>query len=229
MTETRILVVGGHSGIGEEIVQQLALKQFDRVTIDVPNQDMLDVTNEDAIDAWFSFGQPYTHIVYTPGVARLKWAHELTMNDYIRDYSVNVFGFGLVLGAHRRHHPESAFSAIGIVSDAYRNPMRGSLTYCSSKAALAMVIKNLAREWAPDCRVNGIAPAVVEDTPMSDYIDATVPGFRGWDPEKAKAYETSLLPMKRRITKSEVAQVALDVLFGPAYLTGSIVEITGGK
>jgi NAD(P)-dependent dehydrogenase (short-subunit alcohol dehydrogenase family) len=123
----------------------------------------------------------------------------------------------------------SKFRAIAVVSDAMRNPMRGSLAYCASKAALAAIIKNLAREWAPDTFVAGVAPAVVADTPMSDYIDSTVPDFRGWTPEQAKAYEQTMLPLKRRVTKNEVAEVMANLLFGPEYLTGTIIDITGGK
>ena len=228
MSQKDILVVGGRSGIGAKVVEVLEIDARD-LYVTAPDPMDLDITNELQIQDYLEAEGPFSHIVYTPGVARLKWAKDLRMDDYVEDFKVNAFGFGLLLAEHRRNHPDYNFSAVAIVSDAMYNPMRGSTTYCASKAALAGIIRNLAREWAPHCRVNGVAPAIVADTPMTNYIDATVPGFRGWDPEKAAAYEASLLPMGRRITKVEVAQVVRDVLFGPAYQTGTIVDITGGK
>lgn len=228
-----ILMVGGNTGIGEACYKRLEFLKVagylgDEVDIDRPGIVDLDITSQESIEEFMLRAPYYTHVIYTAGVPRLDWAENLTLEDYVADYMVNVFGFGVLLGEMRKNS-DVPFSAVAMVSDAYRNPMRGSATYCSSKAALAALIKNLAREWAPTHRVNGIAPAVVADTPISDYIDATVPDFRGWPAQKAAAYEASLLPMGRRITKDEVAITTLDVLFGPDYLTGSIIEITGGK
>lgn len=226
----KYLVVGGNSGIGEAIAARLwnISEPFAQGPF-VPKQEELDVRDEDQALEYIRGHGPFTHIVYTVGKARLAWSEDLSLADYVEDFTVNAFGFGILLGLHRTYFPNSNFSAVALVSDAMRNPMRGSTTYCASKAALAAIIKNLAREWAPHCRVNGIAPAIVADTPMTEFIDDAVPGFRGWDPEKAAAYEKSLLPMGRRVTKYEVAQLTTDVLFGPDYLTGSIIDITGGK
>lgn len=238
----KTLVLGGNSGIGEAVVDMLQVMPGSMVgELYVPlapnahvwsrqsQQTPLDVRDETSVSAYLREFGPFDYIVYTVGKARLEWASQLMMDDYVDDFTVNAFGFGTLLGNHKYIFPDAKFSAVAVVSDAWRNPMRGSTTYCASKAALVAIIKNLAREWAPDCRVNGVAPAIVHDTPMTNYIDRQVPDFRGWDPEKADAYEKSLLPMGRRVNKEEVARVLIDVLTGPAYLTGSIVDITGGK
>lgn len=237
----RILVVGGHSGIGAAFVDYMigvSKEGKHRSTMMItPPQEVLDITDELSISDYLSSEGPFTHIVSTAGVNNLKWAEELTLDDYVRDFSVNAFGFGLLVGAHMRiFDPEEAdrtdgylHSALAVVSDAMRNPMRGSTVYCSSKAALAAIIRNLAREYAGHTRVNGVAPAIVADTPMSDKIDAEVPDFRGWSRDAAAKYERTMLPMGRRVTKAEVADVMYHTLFGPAYQTGTIVDITGGK
>lgn len=239
MADIRVLVIGARSagdsvgndgpfsGIGGEIARRMDEGLGNPQQVFTPSVEALDVV--DGGEWYLSENGPFTHIVYAAGVNLLKWAKDMTLTDYRNTFEVNAYGFGLVLGTHKRLFPDDHFSAVAIVSDAMRNPMRGSTAYCASKAALAAIIKNLAREWAPDCRINGVAPAIVSDTPMTEYIDATVPGFRGWDPEKAAAYEASMLPMGRRVTKAEVAEVVTNVLFGPAYLTGSIIDITGGK
>lgn len=198
-----------------------------------PNNDRfaeLDVRQESSIRNYLRDNGPFEYIVYTPGVNHLNYVEDQTSTYMINDYMVNVLGFTSLMGIHSKMYGKEAMkSAVAIVSDAARNPMRGSLSYCSSKAALGMAIKVIAREWAGVTRVNGVAPAIVDDTPMTEYIDEAVPLFRGWDPVAAREYEKTMLPMKRRVTKDEVAEVIDHTLFGPAYQTGSIVDITGGK
>lgn len=221
------LIVGGNSGgIGTTIKQALVALPG---SVAAPEVSQLDVSDEDSIKEYVDAHGPWDFIIYSAGANELRWARDLSMEDFTTSYAINVFGFALLLGTHKRYFPEHNFSAVAIVSDATRVAMRGSTVYCSSKAALAAVIRNLAREWAPDCRVNGVSPSVVDETPMTNAIDAAVPEFRGWTPEQARQYETSLLPMGRRVRKDEVAHVVIDVLFGPAYLNGSIIEVTGGK
>jgi pteridine reductase len=107
--------------------------------------------------------------------------------------------------------------------------MRNSIAYCSSKAALVQAVRCAARELAPHVRVNAVSPAIIEHTPMTTNIDAAVQLQRGWSEEEALEYERKLIPMGRRATKEEVAQVVLQTLAGPQFMTGSNIEITGGK
>lgn len=230
------LIIGGWSGIGNTIFDTVNRHQSDEgarlfgdVDWTVPSPNRLNIAKEPDILDFVSDNGPYEYIVYSAGWNKLDWVKDLSSNELCEAFHVNVFGFVMLLGALELKYPETNFSAVSIVSDAAKNPMRGSLAYCASKAAMAMAIKCMAREWAGKHRVNGVAPAVVADTPMSKYIDATVPGFRGWTPKQAAEYEKSMLPLGRRVTREEVAGVVANILVGPEYMTGSIVDITGGK
>ena len=66
---------------------------------------------------------------------------------------------------------------------------------------------------------------------MTAYIDRTVPQFRNWSEEQIEEYANKVadIPIGRRLTKEEVADTLLFALEGPDGLTGSIIEITGGK
>ena len=107
--------------------------------------------------------------------------------------------------------------------------MRGSVAYCASKAALNAAVRVMARELAPLHRINAVAPGMVEDTPMTDYIDRNLPEFRGWALEYVAEYERQNTPSGRRATKSEVAETIVWVLFGPEQMTGAILDINGGR
>lgn len=223
-----VLVIGGNSGLGQCIAHMLVEERgMDVLT---PDADQLDVRNERDIAKYIGLRGPFDHIVYSAGINQLRWIKDVNMRDLELHFTVNTFGPVLLAAEHLRTHPDHPVNFLAIVSDSFRTPMRGSVCYGSSKTGLTGVLRNMARELADEgWRVNGVSPGIIDDTPMTDYIDATVPKLRGWTPEEAKAYENSMVPIHRRVTKLEVAHTVSDVLFGPEAMTGSIVEITGGK
>lgn len=233
---SHLLVIGGTSGIGEEVVRQ-SKDQFDRVT--VPDKYEMDVRSSAKVERFIRgpIGEPITHTVYSAGLASLQMIPDLMngsldsegmcFDEYQNVYDVNVFGFMRVLSALSRSF--AGGRVVAIVSDASKTPMRGSMAYCSSKAALAMAVRCAARELGKNWNVNGVSPSAVDGTPMTDWIDETVPEFRGWTKEEARSYELASIPKGRRAMKEEVAEIVLSTLTGPDFLTGSIIELTGGK
>lgn len=236
------LIIGGKSegGIGEGCASWFQVDpRYRNTKWLIPYQEEFDVSDEINIYNYLEGVQKtgsikgFDYILYAAGLNELSWADEESISQMTRIYKVNVFGFIATLGVHRHLWPDKEFSAVAISSDAATNPMRGSVTYCSSKAALDMAVRTLAREWnngdEPEVRVNAVSPGMVDDTPMSRYIEKTVPSFRGWTKEHALAYERSMQPMGRRCSVSEVAQLVADVLHGPRYLNGAIIPLTGAK
>lgn len=219
------LVIGAApGGIGYEIMRQSPGEVI------APSIDNFDVMHRDSMESWFKHkGKTFDRVVFCAGVNLLGKIGELDEYNIYHSFRVNVIGFINMLDALKRWQGDSPVSVVAIVSDSAHTPMRGSIAYSSSKAALAQAIRCAARELAPAWRVNGISPSVVEDTPMTRSVDAVVPALRGWSEEKAMEYELSLIPMGRRATKSEVARLTIDVLSGPEFLTGAIIPITGGK
>ncbi|MGH9098327.1 MAG: SDR family NAD(P)-dependent oxidoreductase [Acidimicrobiales bacterium] len=90
--------------------------------------------------------------------------------------------------------------------------------YCSSKAALDMLVKVAAREWAPEgIRVNAVAPGAT-DTPML----GGAPLETGW--LKAVAGRTAL---GRIAEPADIAEAAL-ALHQLHWVTGHILDCDGG-
>lgn len=233
-----LLVIGGQRGIGEAITD-LAMKEHDdhwgyvMPTAEESIQYRLDVTNTAMVEEFAQNLWWHEHyaldIIYCAGINHLGKIGDLKGDVLMKHYAVNVAGFIMVLNAFHKHWSKERVNVTAIVSDSSRVPMRGSVAYASSKAALAHAIKCSARELAPHWRVNGVSPGVVADTPMTDRIDEVVPQLRGWTKQEALAYERSLIPMGRRATKAEVAEAAIWATRGPQFMTGSIIDITGGK
>jgi pteridine reductase len=88
--------------------------------------------------------------------------------------------------------------------------------YCMAKAALAMMTSSLAKELAPDVRVNGIAPGAVL-----------------W-PESGKEYtdQQELIartPLQRAGTADDVATAVLFLVRDAKFTTGQILRVDGGR
>jgi NAD(P)-dependent dehydrogenase (short-subunit alcohol dehydrogenase family) len=228
-----LLVIGGNTGIGFEFVK--SARQWYRQNLTyVPKPDELDVTDEHSIDLYLqriSHGKhPFEiDVAYFAGYNRLMALPDLNPASLRHHFDVNVTGFILLVGAMAKHWGQTHVSIAAVASDAARIPMRNSIAYCASKAALVMAVRVAAREMAPTWRVNCVSPGIVAGTPMTEYIDREVTKQRGWTDEQAADYERSMIPMGRRATKAEIGDLILSTLHGPEYLTGANLEINGGK
>lgn len=96
-----------------------------------------------------------------------------------------------------------------------RDPAKSSLAHSVSKAAVEGLVRALAVELAPDVSVNGVAPGTV-----------LVP--EGTPPEEAARWARRV-PAKRNGDPEDVAQTVVFLCAGPAFLTGQVIRVDGGK
>lgn len=100
----------------------------------------------------------------------------------------------------------------------------GRATYGASKAALHHVTRSLARELAPDVRVNAVAPGAI-DTEIYDDL--------GMSPEwvrELRAEMVATTPLGRMGRPEDVVPW-IEMLLGPAgqWVTGSVLVVDGGR
>lgn len=237
MDNERLLwVIGANDyNLGTTLIKQADLQgQYTADRIFASNEQTADVGSTVHLNAFVkrmaveSAGEPLD-VVYCAGVNYLDRIEHVDELDLWNTFNVNVLGFIRMLRVVLKHWDSGQLNVVAVASDAARTPMRNSIAYCSSKAALVQAVRVAARELAPRVRVNAVSPAIIDGTPMTTAIDAAVRLQRGWTEEEALAYERSLIPMGRRATKEEVCEVILQTLAGPEFLTGANIEITGGK
>lgn len=91
-------------------------------------------------------------------------------------------------------------------------------SYSVSKSALAKLTENLAVQFAPDIRVNGVAPGWTKTKMvMDDYSETGI-----------KFMENNVL-LKRLAEPSEIANTIVFLLSDAAsYITGQIISVDGG-
>jgi len=114
-------------------------------------------------------------------------------------------------------HLKSTQGCIVNMVDIYaERPLPRHPVYCMAKAALAMMTLSLAKELAPQVRVNGIAPGAVL-----------------W-PESGKAYtdQQELIartPLQRAGAPEDVATAVLFLVRDAKFTTGQILRVDGGR
>ena len=88
--------------------------------------------------------------------------------------------------------------------------------YSAAKAGLESVTKGLARELAPEIKVNAIAPGAMLEPP-----DVT------WTEEQKNKVIDSI-PLKRIGSEKDIAE-AVKFLAHSQYITGQIIKVDGGR
>ncbi|MBC7833966.1 MAG: SDR family oxidoreductase [Phycisphaerales bacterium] len=97
-------------------------------------------------------------------------------------------------------------------------PRPGFASYAMSKAALAEMVRSLARDLAPSVRVNAVAPGVVAWPEHAPESDAAM----------QKAY-LSRVPLARAGTPDDAARAVRWLALDATYITGEIIRLDGGR
>lgn len=95
------------------------------------------------------------------------------------------------------------------------SPLAEHSVYCAAKAGLDMLTRSLAKDMAPEVRVNGIAPGSIlwPERPME---------------ESQKEAILEQTPLARLGEIREIAECALYLIRSP-YVTGQIITVDGGR
>ena len=88
--------------------------------------------------------------------------------------------------------------------------------YSAAKAGLEAVTKGLARELAPDIKVNAIAPGAMLEPPDVEWTD------------EQKDIVIQSIPLKRMGSEKDIAE-AVKFLASSEYITGQIIKVDGGR
>ena len=104
---------------------------------------------------------------------------------------------------------------INIVDIHSEKPMSQYPVYSMAKAALAMMTKSLAKELAPDIRVNGVSPGAIL-----------------WPEEELEEDQKKVIldriPLQRTGQPEDIASTVLFLAKAP-YITGQIISVDGGR
>jgi NAD(P)-dependent dehydrogenase (short-subunit alcohol dehydrogenase family) len=208
MIDKRIAVIGASGGIGKALVHHYARepqnqvvslsrssftsanKNVESVTIDLNDQHSI----AKAADATHQFGKLDSIIIasgllHSDGVDPEKSIKHINQDAFSRVFQANVIGPAVVaryfiplLNRKDTSHFSALSARVGSISD---NRLGGWYAYRASKAALNMVIKNLAIECSrtmPKVIVSGLHPGTT-DTKLSAPFQKNVAEGKLFTPE----------------------------------------------
>ena len=233
----RVLITGAGSGIGLAVARQVVVRGMRAILWDISAPALeaaraelgdsvetrqVDVSDAQAVNEAAASLEGVTHLVNNAGILghRMDW-HDLDPAEVARVLAINVTGFMQVAAcfiAARSPHPAAAM--VNMASIAGENGgAPGFASYGASKGAIMALTRAMARDFAPEVRVNALSPGII-DTPIQDAVmtDAA-----------ARARAAEGIPMQRMGSSDEVAEAAEWLLFDASYTTGEIIRIAGGR
>ena len=165
---------------------------------------------------------PIGILVNNAGVGGEGLALDLSIEDFDQTFDVNVRGtfFAAREAARRMIAAGVEGRIVNIASIASHTVLPGLSAYCASKAAVAMLTRSLAREWARrGIAVNALAPGYIE-TGINDF----------WWPTEGGQRQLKGFP-RRRLMDAEDLDEAFLMLVGPAAsaITGSVITVDDGQ
>jgi 2-deoxy-D-gluconate 3-dehydrogenase len=161
-------------------------------------------------------------LVNNAGLNIPQWAVEVTEDAWDTIMDTNAKGLFFCCQAVGRLMIEQRYGRIvNIGSDMSLVGWKQRAAYCASKAAVALLTKVLAIEWAPyGVTVNCVAPTFVE-TPLTRPMFETIPGFRE---EVLRS-----IPLGRLGRPEEVAAAVVFLASdASALITGVTLPVDGG-
>jgi NAD(P)-dependent dehydrogenase (short-subunit alcohol dehydrogenase family) len=239
------IVTGGGSGLGEAIARSMAAAGASVALFEI-NPESGEATAESITAEYGVDARAYTVdvadrasveqavadtlselgrldiLVNNAGVSHVgPHTQDVTDDEWFQ--SINVMQTGVFFctrAVAKTFLGQRSGAVVNISSIRGFSPNVGRLSYCAPKAAVLMMTKVTAAEWAGHgVRVNAISPGV-QHTPM-------------WDADVARGaidndFYVNLVPMKRLGEPHEVGELAVFLCSDRAgYITGSNVTIDG--
>ena len=113
---------------------------------------------------------------------------------------------------------KKAQGAVVNITDIHaERPLKNYVVYSVAKAGLVGLTRSLARELAPEVRVNAVAPGPIL-WPDDDAFD-----------ELSRQRIISHTPLKREGTPEDIAKAVHFLLADATYVTGETINVDGGR
>ncbi|MBI1324997.1 SDR family oxidoreductase [bacterium] len=143
----------------------------------------------------------------------LESVTEHVWNDIL---NVNVKGLFSCCRAAMPYLAASTGRIVNVASVAGIAGSGSSIPYAASKGAVITLTKSLAKAFAPNVRVNAVAPGPVQTRWLADHQDMVESAMR-------------LTPLGRPATPDDIAEAIVFLADVTTLMTGQVVVLDGGR
>ena len=231
----RVVIIGASAGIGEAAARAFAAKgavvtitgrskeRLDQAArrIGHPAQIAeLDATSREALDAFFAATGAIDHLVLcaSPGAVGVGPIATLDEAALRQAFDGKFFAHVKAIQAALPHLRQDG-SVTLVTAASARAAFPGTAGLAAANGALETIVAPLAVELAP-LRVNAVSPGVV---------DTHWWGAMPEDQRRAYFDAVAAVTPVRRVGKPEDVAEAIAYLAGAGFVTGTILECTGGS
>ncbi len=174
--------------------------------------DLTDSSQAESLIPLINRSSPIHFLINNAAIFEPLTLDSTSLDDWNRHLTLNLTAPFLLSQAFARQADEGA-RIVNILDWRALRPGADHLPYTVSKSALAAMTKSMAVALAPKVTVNGLA------------LGAILPPVDG----NASPEITKKIPMKRWAVEGEVEQALIFLLTCPAYITGEIIHVDGGR
>jgi len=221
------LVIGGSSGIGEAITNELSLTgnnvfatyksnlKESKHNVHFFYLDVLSLQHDFSL-----LPETIDGLIYCPGAIILKPLSRISPEEFMQDYQLQLIGAVKIIQQVLPFLKKSSSASILLFSTvAVQTGFNFHSLVASSKGAIEGLTKALAAELAPRIRVNCIAPSIT-NTPLAAGLLNT---------EEKITANAQRHPLKKIGQPEDIASLACFLLSSQsAWITGQIISIDGG-
>lgn len=228
--------MGAHGGIGECLTRILVSQDYkiyatarqketltplrEELGVQTQSVDVLNMQRIETMIAEADQGEGIKGLAYCIGSIDMKPLKASKDEDFLKSYELNVLGAIRVLRAAEKSLKKAQGSVVLFSTIAVQQGFTNHSLISTAKGAIEGLTRALAAEWAPNIRVNCIAPSLT-DTPLAAPITRS---------EKMAESIAAMHPIPRLGQADDSASLAAFLLSEQSgWMTGQIIHVDGGR